>query len=1065
MTAVDPEAGGPTVVVITLRADFYAHCAQYDRLRQALAVHQAYIGPMSRDELRRAIEMPARQGGWDFEPGLVDLFLREASDEPGALPLLSHALLETWQRRRGRSLTHAGYAASGGVRGAIAQTAESLQQRLPPEQQRLARAIFLRLTELGEGTQDTRRRVALSELLGSATQQAQVAALLKTLADARLVTVSEQNVEVAHEALIREWPTLREWLNEDREGLRLHRHLTEAAQAWEGLGREPGELYRGVRLAQALEWAQARPDDLNTLEREFLQASRAEVERHAAELEAQRQRELKAAQKLAEAEAHTARQQAAAARRLRRRAVFLTGALAIAAVLALAAVWFGRQAQQEARAALARELAAGAVANLTVDPERSVLLALAAVDTTYRVDGTVLREAENALHQTIPGLRVKLSLPGHAAAVNDIALSPDGTRLATASNDGTAMIWDLTAGPPLGANRVRATLSGHTDWLWGAAYSPDGRLVATASADGTARVWDAETGAALLQLADLGGEVGTVDFSPDGQYLAAGTAAGVAHVWRLREGAAGWAAEAAAQLATAGAGYVEFSPAGVWLAADNYEGDRANVLLWRLEEIVAGQVTPTQTLCCIADIVDLEFSPDGARLAAGSDDNTANVWEVASGELLNTLYGHAGPVNGVAFDTAGDRLVTSSGDGSAKIWALPPGAAGAELVLTLPGHVGSVIEAFFLHDGDSLVTASEGGSVTIWDITPSRERLTLAGHSDWVWRSAFSPDGRQLATAGFDVSAVVWDALTGREVFRLPADGHTDWINGVVFSPDGRRLATASNDATAKVWDIGSGQLLLTLAGHAYNAEGFPYQGVGAVVFSPDGAFLLTSGGDGTLRLWDAATGEERWALAAHEQVVTALALSGDGTRLATVGFDAAGKVWDVTGWTKPSAPLVLLTLEGQARGLWAAALSPDGSRLAITERDGKVSIWDSTPGGSPTSPLHTLVGHSSIVTGAAFSPDGTRLATASFDGTAKVWDVATGSEQLTLSGHSGGVTGVGFSPDGAQLVTTSQDGTARVYLLSIDALIDLARSRLTRTWTEDECRRFLHVPRCPGAP
>jgi len=382
LAAVSPATNGPVSVVVTLRADFYVHCAQYTGLRRLLAGHQEYIGPMSRAELRRAMEAPAQQGGWVFEPGLVDQLLRAVGDEPGALPLLSHALLETWERRKGRTLTHSGYSAAGGVQGAIAHTAEGVYQRLTLGQQPVARAIFLRLTELGEGTQDTRRRAALSELTGGAEPAGVVAVVLLRLAEARLVTVSERVVEVAHEALIREWPTLREWLYEHREGLRQHRHLTEAAQAWQALAREPGELYRGARLAQALEWAAAHPGQANALENEFLAAAQAEQERHAAEREAQRQRELEAARRLAEARAESARVQAAAARRLRVRAVWLTVALVVAVVLAVAALWAAVQAQGQSRTAVARELPVAAVSNLGADADHSGPLALAVVGTT-----------------------------------------------------------------------------------------------------------------------------------------------------------------------------------------------------------------------------------------------------------------------------------------------------------------------------------------------------------------------------------------------------------------------------------------------------------------------------------------------------------------------------------------------------------------------------------------------------------------------------------------------------------------------------------------------------------
>ena len=299
MSQVSTQDSPTMTVVITLRADFYAHCAQYPLLRHALAAQQEYIGQMTTAELRRAIEEPAKRGGWEFEPGLVDLLLHDigayegGTPEPGALPLLSHALLATWERRRKRMLTLDGYHAAGGVRGAIAETAESVfTDQLDREQQLLARDVFLRLTELGAGTEDTRRRAALTELERRPAEAAQLRDMLDTLAGARLITLNEDSAEVAHEALIREWERLHEWLMEDREGLLVHRHLTEAAREWAGLGGDAGALYRGARLAQAREWAAANDERLNTAERAFLAASLEQEQHEALEREAQRRREL-----------------------------------------------------------------------------------------------------------------------------------------------------------------------------------------------------------------------------------------------------------------------------------------------------------------------------------------------------------------------------------------------------------------------------------------------------------------------------------------------------------------------------------------------------------------------------------------------------------------------------------------------------------------------------------------------------------------------------------------------------------------------------------------------------
>ncbi len=474
-------------MLIALRADFYNRLAQYDSLRQLVARNQEYLGVMSAAELRQAIEEPARLGGWEFSSGLVDLMLHDIGagegrlPEPGALPLLSHALLETWKRRRGATMRLRSYAEAGGVRGAIARTAESVYYgEFSPEQQQISRSIFLRLAEPGEGEQDTRRRAALSELVpatGQASDQ-QVNEVLNRLANARLVIVSEGNVEVAHEALIREWPALREWLAQDREGLRLHHHLTEAALEWQRLEQEPGLLYRGARLAQALEWAQANAGQLNRQEEEFLQASRLEIEKEQTEREAQRLRELEAAQKLAET-------QAQAAQRLRRRLLYLLAALVAAGLLAVAAVFFGQQANQNAQ--LAEQNLANAKAANT--------LAVAQGATAQAASTLAVAQGEAAETASTYAVAQQVTAEAILLISERVRLAAEAINLVSAESYSSGELPALLAlrslklgySPQAHSALMEATQRGFA-WkrfpsqgtnLYVAAYSPDGKLVST----------------------------------------------------------------------------------------------------------------------------------------------------------------------------------------------------------------------------------------------------------------------------------------------------------------------------------------------------------------------------------------------------------------------------------------------------------------------------------------------------------------------------------------------------------------------------------------------------------
>ncbi|MGQ0604905.1 MAG: nSTAND1 domain-containing NTPase, partial [Anaerolineales bacterium] len=547
------EPDGRMIVVIALRADFYAHCADFPKLREALAQHQDYIGTMSAEELRCAIEEPARHGSWEFEQGLVELLLKDVGadgtrpPEPGALPLLSHALLETWQRRRGRTLTLSGYIASGGVRAAIAETAEAVfRDQLDVRQQAVARNIFLRLTALGDDEEViwTRRRVTFDELIPTEAETVMVREVLTCLADARLITTSDAAAEVAHEALLREWPRLSEWLANNRASIRLQRQLTHAAAEWRKASHDPGFLLMGARLAQLENLATFSTVALTQDERAYLEASLAGRERREAEERERQQRELAAAQKLVETErarADSERQRAEEQGRYltrvrtRNRAIAVAGAIAL--ILAVLAGAFGLQSNQSAaraeaekRLATARELAASALTNLAADPEISLLLALQAVDTTYSVDKTVLLEAEQALHAAVQASHLQLSLPASSASgieVISAVFSPDGKRLATIDGAGMAKVWDVSLGAAARQSRDLLTLPGlgpgnGVIGLEAIAFSPDGTRLATAGDFSVVRVWDAVSGKELLAVPYRGGGVFALAFSPDGQRIAVG---------------------------------------------------------------------------------------------------------------------------------------------------------------------------------------------------------------------------------------------------------------------------------------------------------------------------------------------------------------------------------------------------------------------------------------------------------------------------------------------------------------------------------------------------------------
>ena len=1045
-----------TTVVIALRADFYSHCAQYPLLREAVAAEQEYIGQMTHQELRRAIEEPARRGGWRFEPGLVDVLLDDigagatGEPEPGALPLLSHALLATWERRRGRTFTLEGYRATGGVRGAIAETAESVfTDQLNRAQQNLARDVFLRLTELGEGTEDTRRRAALNELMHAGEETGQVRAVLNTLAEARLITLNEESAEVAHEALIREWQRLQDWLTEDRDGLRLHRHLTNSVHEWEARGHDPADLYRGARLVQIQEWASNNERKLNSAERAYLRASREREQEEARERDAERQRALVAAQDLAELRGRTARQ-------LRRRAIFLAGALVFALLLAGAAIVLGNQANQNAaewlyfsdlaqqrgaaaydselqanwqrRIATARELAAASLSNLDVDPQRSILLALQAIATTYQADRSVEPQAEDALHRAVLSSRAILALSGHTLSLSAAQYSPDGTRIATGGQDGVAKIWDAATGKLL----IALQDAGPGDAVNGLAYSPDGTRVATANDDGTVKVWEAATGREIITLTGHTSYVIKVAYSKDGTHLAASSGDGTVIVWDAGSGKV-------LLRIPHGGGAVAFSPDGTHFAM-SLDDNAVSI-----QDASTGNEVRTLSGHTAA-VNAIVFSPDGRRLASVSDDSTARVWDATIGAQL-LLLNLSGAGLGVAFSADGKRFATSSFDGIPVVWD----ATSGRVLETLYGHASAVYDLSFSPDGTRLVTAGRDTTARVWDLTPSHELLTFmaaeAGGS--AAAIAYSPDGRRLATTSDDNQAKIWDSASGKLLLTLT--GHTAKVNAVVFSPDGTELATASDDMTAKIWDANSGQVLFTLSGHAAALTG--------AAFSADGTRLATAGRDGIAKVWDVTTGRELLSLEGQSKPLLGIAYSPTGKYLVTISKDHAITLWDPLSGRQ----LVVTAIPETTPS--AVTVRPDGRGIVVGFVDGTSRVYQVSPDATQIKELYVLAGQTGWIEAARYTPDGERFATASDDNTVKIWNSATGQGTLTLVGPTGGIHGLAFSPDGTRLAITGGDGTVRVYLLRIQDLVALAESRLIRWLTTSECQQYLHVASCPAPP
>lgn len=1047
-------------VIVTLRADFTDKPLRYVDFGEMMNHRFEFILPLTADEVERAVAGPAQRVGLKLEKGLVSTIIREAGNQPGTLPLLQYALSELFEKREGRTLTNKAYREIGGVLGALGRSAESIFKNLNEAEQSASRQLFLRLVTLGEGTEDTRRRVLREELDSLNT----VPSVIDRFGNARLLTFDHDPItrgatlEVAHEALIREWVRLREWLTESRTDVRNQRQLAHAAQEWEGAMRDASFLLTGARLEQFEGWALGTSVALTNAEQEFLSAGIAERDRRDSEERARQQRELENAQKLAETERARAEEQAHSVKRLRQRAFLLVGALVVAVVAAVFAGIYARRnselatqnasvayaakaaesiavqernvAKQQALVTSVRELSSEANANLEIDPERSILLALHAVDKTYAIDGTVLPEAEDALHRAVQASRIELTLSGHSDSVWLAVFSPDGNRIATSSLDNTAKVWDAVTG-----QEVLSVVCSRERGCNAAVFSPDGKFLATAGGDTIARVWDISSSREVLTLKGHIDRVYSVAYSADGNRLATAGPDGRTIIWDASSGERLITLSEEPGIETY---WVAFSPDGSEVVTANTDFAEGWGTVWDIE---TGQ--KRFNLPGNATIVrSASFSPDGKTIVTTGDDQTAKLWNADTGEKLLTLYGHTDSVSFAAFSPDGTRLATSSFDRHAKVWDV---ATGREL-MDLAGHTRDLSSVGFSPDGQRIVTSSVDATTKVWSVAPSRELLTLVNGPPIAFTEgselAYSPDGNRLVVANSDPEPKVWDVKTGELLFSLT--GHTDAVTFATYSADGTRIVTASNDGTAKVWDASSGRELLTLTGHTDFVFG--------VAFSPDGTRLATCGFDNTVKLWDAVTGDLISTLTGHQDWVFSVVFSPDGQRLATSSIDTTTRVWNVNIGQQ------LLRLSGHKDLVDQVVYNPDGSKLATASFDGTAKVWDAVTGQE----LYSLTDHTAFVYDISFSWDGKFLATASADKTAKVWDTATGRELLTLNAP-GSLSGVAFSPDGSQLALAGRDGTTRLYLLRIEALIALAKSRLTRTWTPEECQTYLHGETCPA--
>jgi len=1060
-------------VVITLRADFVDRPLRYMDFGELMQRRNELVLPLTPEELERAILGPAKRVGLKIEPSLMSAILRDLGDQPGALPLLQYALTELFEHRIVNTLTKAAYDEIGGVSAALGRRAEEVYASLNESEQSSARQLFLRLVTIGEGVEDTRRRVLLSELesivnksqvSNSLISNPPVSSTLGPFTKSRLLTFDNDpitrgpTVEVAHEALLREWTRLREWLNESRADLRLQRQLANAAHEWEHAERDESFLMTGAHLAQFEGWSGSTGLALTQHERDFLNASMDySVKEKAAQME-QHARETRLKQ------------------RVQRVLQVLVGVFLVAAIISGGlAIWANGQRTRAEETEHDAQIQAAILLSAQAESEaengfydRAVLLALAALE-----NYPYTPQAEHALGVAVSNNRALQQYTDHTSAVTSVDWSPDGTKIASSSTDNTVRVWNPDTGETLLVIDLPKGITGNVfDWALTVKWMPDnqhlviltGDRYKLGSQDYDLILWDTSTGQQIKAI-----EILNHAEPEEGE----GNITGVTY---YTTGAALDVAPKSGRLAMIGGD----NTAIVWDAALKIQ-----------QLILTGHEN---------DVNGIDWSPNETQLVTASEDGTARIWDAKTGEQVNVLTGHNGAINVAIWSSDGTQLATAGDDGLVRIWDVETG----ETIHAIDPKGGIVGSLAWSPDGKSLLIGNDDKQIRIWDIASNELTIELNGHNDFITHIDWSPSDGRFASAGNDGVARVWE-LTPKSLAMLPYK----FVAALDWSSDSRFLALPQGDpftllepAALGIWDVTTGRLveldtvfdyygmetdyspndrLLFVRGLSSWPDGFLNANPAYVVnastgevvmefnasdskyirdgdWSPDGTRIATVSLYGMIDIWDFQTGNLIRSMTHGENAfVNQVEWSPDGTKLVTAGTDSIARIWNAENGVEV---LALVGHESPTE-VWSVAWSPDGTRILTTSGssdlgvpDTTVRIWDASTGET----LLVLDKHTGPVTAGEWSPDGTRIATTSTDDTMRVWDATTGTELLSLSAPSNYATDMKWSQDGKYIAVGLDGFSARVFRVwqTTEDLIAYAKECcVVRELTSEERQQF----------
>lgn len=982
-------------VVITLRADFIAACLEQEKLAIALRNYTILVPPhLSLDNYRRVIVNPAQQVGLQIEPELVEVLLRELNHSVADLPLLEFVLEQLWQYRVNGRLTLDAYQEKlGGIQGALERSSQAVYDSLNPQMQACAKWIFLALTQLGEGTEDTRRRVYKSELIVAKYPADLVEKTLKVLTDAKLVVmgvedkekvtgmgkgVSENHhhnlfnshqvtVEVAHEILIRHWSTLRWWLEENRSRLRVQRQIEESAQLWLENNCCPDFLLQGVRLAEAEDIYINYTDELATDTQKFIAAC----------LEARQLQQLQVKRRL----------------RMTQIAVVVMGSLGL---IACGLAGFAYQQSQKTKLEEIKTLNSLAenylLSHKQLDGLVTAMKAAKKIrsqvnwwgwDKVNRMEAQL--RTEKNLNQAVVDIMESNRLSGHNSLVMSAKFSQDGQTIATTSADKTIKIWQANG-------KLLKTLVGHQDTVNDVDFSPDGQLIASGSEDNTIKLWRPD-GTLITSINAHSAPILAVKFTQNGEELISASRDLSLKFWNQQ-------GQHLRTLSAENLGITDI-PQAFHLTADGttliLAMPKGEIIFVNMqgEKIQTFQL-PQQDMDENAKISAIAFSPNRQTLAVANTQGKVLILD-RDGKVLYRFQDHSAKVTRLTYSPNSQILVSSSTDNTIKIWGLD-----GTLLQTLAGHGRTINYVAFSPDGQTFVSASDDKTVRLWQLN-NIIPLSLRGHERDVVDIAFSPDGKYFISASADGTLILWHK-SGKILRKFT--GHQQEINKVVFSPDQQTIASVSVDNTIKLWRP-NGNLIKTIP-----LETDWYSNL---TFSPDGKTLVYSNTDNTIKLWHQTTNKIH-TLSGHSYWVTSLSYSPDGQIMASASADQTIKLWNPQG-------NLIKTIPAHDALIWHVIFSPAGNLLASASHDGKIKLWSRNG-----ELIRTINAHNHEVNKISFSPNGEYIASASDDQTIKVWTTHTGQLVKTLTGHNSNVRSVTFSPDGKYIVSGDADNLIKIW-------------------------------------